>query len=149
MRWAGKTGTSRQRVRGGNSLQVSYTLSRALWDGVGREATLRSQQRPSIDALHKTGRSYEYGYNPIDNRHNLAISASLALPYGVQMSAIARAISGSPLAATCGCDLDGDTILLDRPVGLPPTVGRGDRQRQLDVINAYRAMQNLAAFALD
>ena len=28
--------------RGGNSLQLSYTLSSALWDGVGREATLRS-----------------------------------------------------------------------------------------------------------
>ena len=140
---------ARQRVRGGNSLQLSYTLSRALWDGVGREATLRSLQRPSIEALHRTGRSYEYGYNPIDNRHNLAISASFALPYGIQMSAIARAISGSPLLVNCGCDLDGDTINVDRPVGLPPTVGRGDLQAQLDVINAYRATQSLAPFTID
>ena len=140
---------ARQRVRGGNSLQVSYTLSRALIDGVGREATLRSLQRPSIDALHKTGRSFEYGYNPIDTRHNLAISASFSLPYGIQMSAIGRAISGSPLAATCGCDIDGDTINLDRPAGLGPTVGRGDVQQQLDIINAYRATQSLAPFTID
>ena len=139
----------RQRVRGGNSLQVSYTLSRALWDGVGREATLRSLQRDSIDALHTTGRSYEYGYNPIDTRHNLAVSASFALPYGIQLSAIGRALSASPLAATTGLDLDGDTINLDRPVGLPPTVGRGDLQTQLDVINAYRASVNLPAFTID
>ena len=140
---------ARQRMRGGNSLQVSYTLSRALWDGVGREATLRSLQRESIEALNRTGRSYEYGYNPIDNRHNLAISASFALPYGIQLSAIARAISGSPLAVTCGCDIDGDTINVDRPAGLPPTVGRGDLEQQLAVINTYRATQNLAPFTID
>jgi hypothetical protein len=73
---------ARQRVRGGNSLQVSYTLSRSLIDGVGRESTLRSLQRGSLAALDSTGRSFEYGYNPIDNRHNLAISASFELPLG-------------------------------------------------------------------
>jgi hypothetical protein len=140
---------ARQRVRGGNSLQVSYTLSRSLIDGVGRESTLRSLQRASLASLDATGRSFEYGYNPIDNRHNLAISATFALPAGIQLSGIARFISGEPVTANTGLDLDGDTISNDRPVGLPVTVGRGDVQQQLDVINAYRATLNLAPFTID
>jgi hypothetical protein len=58
-------------------------------------------------------------------------------------------ISGEPLAVTTGLDLDGDTITSDRPVGLPPTVGRGDVDTQLGVINAYRATLNLAPFTID
>jgi hypothetical protein len=139
----------RQRVRGGNSLQVSYTLSRALIDGVGREATTRSLQRASLEEFYRTGRSYEYGYNPIDTRHNLAVSASFELPLAIQLSGIVRVISGEPLAVTTGLDLDGDTITSDRPVGLPPTVGRGDVGKQLEVINAYRATLNLAPFTIN
>jgi carboxypeptidase family protein/TonB-dependent receptor-like protein len=139
----------RQRVRGANSLQLSYTLSRALIDGVGRETTLRSQQRGSAAAGDETGKSYEYGYNPTDTRHNIALSASFELPFGMQISGIGRIISNEPLAVTTGLDLDGDTITVDRPVGLPPTVGRGDVQKQLDVINAYRATLNLPAFTMD
>jgi hypothetical protein len=139
----------RQRVRGANSLQLSYTLSRALIDGVGRETTLRSQQRGSAAAADQTGKSYEYGYNPTDTRHNIALSASFELPFGVQISGIGRIISNEPLGVTTGLDLDGDTITVDRPIGLPPTVGRGDVQKQLEVINAYRATLNLPAFTMD
>lgn len=139
----------RQRVRGGNSLQLSYTLSRAMLDGVGRETTLRAFQRTSLDALARTGRSFEYGYNPTDTRHNLAISASFQLPLDIQVSGIARMISGEPVGVTTGLDLDGDTITLDRPAGLPPTVGRGDLKKQLEIINAYRATLNLAPFTID
>src|SRR5262245_34610927 len=139
----------RQRVRGANSLQLSYTLSRALIDGVGRETTLRSQQRGSAAADAQTGKSYEYGYNPTDTRHNIAVSASFELPFGLQISGIGRIISNEPLAVTTGLDLDGDTITVDRPVGLPPTVGRGDVQNELGVINAYRASLNLPALSMD
>jgi hypothetical protein len=129
----------RQRVRGANSLQVSYTLSRALMDGVTRETTLRSNQRTP----------YEFGYNPTDTRHNLSVSASFLLPFGLQVSGIGRVISGEPVPVTTGLDLDGDGINLDRPVGLSPTVGRGDLSRPLAVINAYRATLNLPAFTAD
>jgi hypothetical protein len=95
------------------------------------------------------GKSYEYGYNPTDTRHNISVSTSFALPFGLQMSGIARIISNEPLAVTTGLDLDGDTITLDRPVGLPPTVGRGDVQKQLDTINAYRATLSLPVFSMD
>ncbi|MBI3050018.1 MAG: TonB-dependent receptor [Acidobacteria bacterium] len=139
----------RQRVRGGNSLQVSYTLSRAMMDGVTRETTLRSFQRASLETLRRTGRSFEYGYNPTDTRHNLAVSASFELPLGFQVSGIARVISAEPLSVTTGLDLDGDAITLDRPLGLPPTVGRGNLREQLEIINTYRATLNLAPFTMD
>jgi carboxypeptidase family protein len=140
----------RQRVRGGNSLQVSYTLSRALADGcVGVCVNaVRAFGRESLALLAETGRSLEYGYNSQDTRHNLAISASFALPGGVQVSGIGRLVSASPIVITCACDLDGDGVN-DRPRGTPPTVGRGDLQGQLDAINAHRASANLAPFTLD
>jgi len=134
----------RQRVRGVNNLQVSYTLSRAMVDGcVGVCVnSLRAFQRESMAALASTGRSLEYGYNSIDTRHNLAISASVQLPFAFQLSGIGRFISGYPLVITCGCDLDGDGTN-DRPPGTPPTVGRGNLQEQLSAINTFRATRNL------
>jgi hypothetical protein len=140
----------RQRVRGGNSLQLSYTLSRALTDGcVGVCVNaLRAFGRESLALLEATGRSLEYGYNSQDTRHNLAISASFVLPLGIQVSGIGRLVSASPIAITCACDLDGDGVN-DRPRGTPPTVGRGNQQAQLEAINAYRATLNLAPFTLD
>ena len=140
----------RQRVRGANSLQVSYTLSRALLDGCSGVCIsgVRAFQRDSIAQLEATGRSLEYGYNPTDSRHNLAISASLALPVGLQLSGIARVISAPPLLANCGgCDIDGDTIA-DRAPGTALTVGRGDLNSQLAAINAFRASRNLAPLTL-
>ncbi len=54
----------RQRVRGGNSLQASYTLGRALIDGVNTETGIRGTQRTP----------QEKGYNFSDTRHNLSVS---------------------------------------------------------------------------
>ncbi|MBM3819719.1 MAG: TonB-dependent receptor [Acidimicrobiia bacterium] len=140
----------RQRVRGANNLQLSYTLSRSMIDGCSGvcAGTLRAFARESLARLAATGRSLEHGYNPSDNRHNLAISASFELPAGVQVSGIARVVSASPITNTCACDLDGDGVN-DRAPGVPPTVGRGNLQAQLDAINRYRASLNLAPFDLD
>jgi hypothetical protein len=141
----------RQRVRGANSLQVSYTLSRALVDGctgVCNAGLRTSYARESLALFNAGEHSFDYGYNPIDTRHNLALSASFALPVGIQLSTIARIISGEPVPATAGLDFDGDGVN-DRPKGLPPTVGRGDTQNQLEVINAYRATLNLPPFTRD
>ncbi len=140
----------RQRVRGANNLQVSYTLSRALLDGCSGVCIsgVRAFQRQSLAEFEATGRSLEYGYNPTDSRHNLAISASLALPAGVQLSGIGRMISGSPTAYNCGCEIDGDGIN-DRAPGTGLTVGRGDLEGQLAAINAFRASRNLGPLTID
>jgi len=125
----------RQRVRGGNSLQVSYTLSRSLVDR--HDGTRRA------DFFNQTG------YNPDDTRHNLTTSLSTELPGGFQVSGIVRFVSGFPLAAHGGLDLDGDGQSNDRPQGLPVTVGRGDVDEQLRIINAFRAERGLPAFDKD
>ena len=50
----------------------------------------------------------------------------------------------------CGCDLDGDgSTTGDRPPGLQITVGRGDLEKQLQVINQDRATRGLAPLTID
>ena len=125
----------RTRVRGSDSLQVSYAYSRSTLDGVTFYSTFRGTER--------TPR--EEGDNPTDTPHNLSVAASTNLPWGILLSGVFRAISGGPLAVTAGTDLDGDlNTQNDRPVGLPITVGRGDVDEQLAIINAYRATRNQA-----
>jgi hypothetical protein len=125
----------RTRVRGTDSLQISYAYSKSMLDGVTFYSTYRGTDR--------TPR--EKGMNPTDTPHNLSVAASTSLPYGLQLSGVFRAISGGPLAVTAGIDLDGDlNTQNDRPVGLPITVGRGDVAKQLETINAFRATRNQA-----
>ncbi len=125
----------RTRVRGTDSLQISYAYSKSTLDGVTFYSTFRGTDR--------TPR--EKGMNPTDTPHNLSVAASTSLPFGVQLSGVFRAISGGPLAVTAGIDLDGDlNTQNDRPVGLPITVGRGDVAKQLEIINAFRATRNQA-----
>jgi len=121
---------ARRRVGGGNSLQVSYTWSRSMIDGVDFYSTYRGTQRTP----------QEYGYNSTDRTHNLSVSASQTLPWTIQFSVIARYLSGQPIGASAGVDLDGDGVTTgDRPPGLAPRVGRGDVAEQLALMNQYRA----------
>jgi hypothetical protein len=133
----------RTRVRGANSLQVSYTLSKQQLNGVDFFSTLRGTQRTP----------QEKGDHPLDTPHNLSISASTVLPYDIQFSGIAKALSGPPLKVQAGPDLDGDGVATgDRPPGLPPAIGRGDVAQQLSLINAFRqsiGLQPIDATRLD
>jgi hypothetical protein len=71
------------------------------------------------------------------------------LPYGIQLAVIARYLSGQPVGVSAGVDLDGDgSTSGDRPPGLEPRVGRGDVERQLQLINDYRASIRLAPVTL-
>ena len=55
-----------------------------------------------------------------------------------------RWLSGSPFTVQAGVDLDGDgQTQSDRPANLPITVGMGDVNAQLAMINAFRASRNL------
>ena len=131
---------ARRRVGGGNSLQVSYTWSRSMIDGVDFYSTYRGTQRTP----------QEYGYNSTDRTHNLSVSASQALPWTIQFSVIARYLSGQPIGASAGVDLDGDGVTTgDRPPGLAPRVGRGDVAQQLALMNQYRASIGLPPATLD
>ena len=119
----------RTRVRGANSLQVSYTFSKQKIDGVDFFSTLRGTQRTPQEA----------GDHPLDTPHNLSVSASTMLPFEIQLSGIAKALSGPPFKVQAGPDLDGDAVATgDRPRGLPPTIGRADVSQQLALINTFR-----------
>lgn len=125
----------RTRVRGADSLLISYTLAYSTRDGVNHYqnyfGTMRTPQ--------------QYGYQEGGNRHNLTVSGSTHLPWEFQVSGIVRWLSGSPFTVQTGTDLDGDgQTQSDRPVGLPITVGMGDIASQLAIINAFRASRNLA-----
>ena len=125
----------RTRVRGANSLQVSYTLSRSWLDGVDFYSTVRGTQRTPQEA----------GYNTTDTRHNLTVSASTTLPWQFQVSGIMKMVSGFPIGrVSAGIDLDGDgNTSGDRPAGLPPRLGRGDPDAELAIINDFRASLRL------
>ena len=125
----------RTRVHGADNVQVSYTLAYSQRDGVSHYqnyfGTMRTPQ--------------QFGYQEGGNRHNLAVSGAVHLPWDMQASGIVRWLSGSPFTVQAGVDLDGDgQTQSDRPAGLPPTVGMGDVAAQLTVINAFRASRNLA-----
>lgn len=130
----------RTRVRGTDSLQVSYTLSRTYLDGVTHFANFRGTQRTP----------QETGYSGQDTRHNLSVAASSSLPWGFELSGILKALSGAPYNVQAGFDLDGDGQTQgDRPAGLPITVGRADVDESLAIINTLRASRNLAPVSAD
>jgi hypothetical protein len=126
----------RMSVFGSGRLQASYTISRSYMDGVEFFNIARGTQRTP----------QESGYSPSDQRHNLTAAATFPLPWQLQLSGIVKLISGSPLPVQAGFDIDGDSSLTsDRPEGLPITVGRGDEEEALRLINNLRASVATAA----
>jgi hypothetical protein len=118
-----------------SSLRVSYTLSRSYLDGVDFFTTMRGTQRMPR----------ERGYNPSDQRHNLALAATVGLPWSIQASGILKLISGSPTKVQAGIDLDGDLSPIgDLPDSIPITVGRERVDESLAAINTFRASRGLA-----
>src|SRR4029078_10029299 len=81
------------------TVHASYTLSRSALDGVDFFLTTRGTQRTP----------HERGYNPSDQRHNLTIAGTLTMPWSIELSGVARLISGSPLQLQSGVYLAVDT----------------------------------------
>ena len=118
-----------------DNLLISYTLSRSFRNGVDFFGTPRGTQRMP----------HEVGYTETDQRHNLTISGATTLPGLIQISAIGKFISGSPMHVQAGVDLDGDgTVTNDRPAGLDSSVGRRNVDESLQIINTFRAAHGLA-----
>ncbi len=115
-------------------VQASYTLARSLLDGVEVYFFQRGTERTPN----------ERGTSPNEQRHNLTMAGTIELPWQVQFSGIVKLISGSAFRVQAGADLDGDRSLQnDRPAGLPITVGRGDVDTELQIINQFRATRFL------
>ena len=125
----------RRRVRGGDSLQASYTLSRSYRNGVGHYQWYPGTMRDFV-----SGAREEEGYSDLDNRHNFTVAGSTVLPWDIQLSGIFRVLSGNPVRAEAGFDIDGDNQRQhDKPPGLAHTVGRTDVDQALGIINDLRA----------
>ena len=124
----------RTRLGSRGTFHASYTLSRSYLDGVDFFLTTRGTQRTP----------HERGYNPSDQRHNLTMAGTLVVPWSIEVSGVARLISGSPIKVQAGVDLDGDTIITgDLPSAIPITVGRERVAETLTAVNALRASRNL------
>jgi hypothetical protein len=121
----------RTKVKGFQLLTASYTYSRSLIDGVTWYSTFSGTDRFKDD----------YGYNPLHTPDNLSLTwTTVYLPGKIQLSGAFHAVSGPPVAVSAGIDLDGDgNTTGDRPRGLPVTVGYGDVNGELELINAFRA----------
>jgi carboxypeptidase family protein/TonB-dependent receptor-like protein len=127
------------RLKGIDNLSVSYTFSKSMLDAV----TFYNQFSGTDRTPDNTG------HNPTDTPHNLSVSFTTApLPGQFIISGVYRYLSTGPFGVSAGIDLDGDgNIQNDRPRGLPVTVGRGDVDAQLALINAFRASPCSYVFA--
>jgi Carboxypeptidase regulatory-like domain/TonB dependent receptor len=119
------------RAKGLDQLSVSYTYSKSILDAVTFYNTFSGTDRTPDN----------YGRNPTDTPHNLSMAFTTnPLPGKFVLSGVYRYLSTGPFGISAGIDLDGDgNIANDRPKGLPVTVGRGDVDAQLALINAFRA----------
>jgi hypothetical protein len=66
----------------------------------------------------------EYGFSNLDRRHQFVAAPLVYLPWGFEVSSSVRIVSGAPLSATQGSDLNLDNINNDRPywaAGVPFT----------------------------
>ena len=57
----------------------------------------------------------DYGRASFDTRHRLFVAGTIGLPYAFRLSPFMIATSGSPYNVTVGQDLNGDSIINDRP----------------------------------
>ena len=109
----GSTGTSSRReiVAGvrtyvfGQPLFINYTL------GVDRNDT----DGPATLPADSSSLAGEFAWAATDQRHNLTISGSIALPVGISLSPFVTLGTGRPFNITTGRDNNGDTIFTDRP----------------------------------
>jgi hypothetical protein len=121
----------RARLKGLENLTLSYTYSRSILNAV----TFYNQ-------FSGTDRTPDnYGFNPTNTPNNLSLTfTTIPLPGKIVLSGVFRGLSTGPFSVSAGIDLDGDgNTANDRPKGLPVTVGQGDVNGQVALINAFRA----------
>lgn len=97
-------------------LQGYYTVSKSLSDD-DNERSAGGQ-----DAVNSFNLLEEYGYSNLDARHQFQVNGLYDLPWGFQVSGLARMRSGRPLDPRAGFDVNEDTNNNDRPFiapGLP------------------------------
>jgi hypothetical protein len=118
----------RTRTKGFDTIYASYTYSQSIIDAATFYGTYLFPNN--------------YAYNPTNTPSNLSISFTSALvpKAGIRISGIYSFVSGPPYAVNAGISLDGHQNTASQlPAGLEQTVGQGDVEGQLQIINAFRA----------
>lgn len=95
---------------------VFYTLSTNYSDDDNERSSGGSTTMNNYDM------SSDYNYSDIDMRHQVTAHALYNLPWGLELSGIVRARTGTPLNPVVGTDTNGDAANTDRPysaVGVP------------------------------
>src|SRR5262245_25906900 len=93
-----------------------YTLSRSLSDDDNERDSGGVSYVDNFNLLQ------EFNYSRLDRRHQFVANPVFFLPYAFEVSSAIRLLSGVPVDARAGADLNGDTVNNDRPyqaAGLP------------------------------
>jgi hypothetical protein len=116
---------------------LSYTLAKE--NNQGPTGAITDFYNPNLD----------YGPGQADRRHTFVASGSVLLPLGINAGGVWTLRSTMPFSARAGRDLNGDGVTNDFVPGLSRNVfNRGDNQRLLDIVNAYRAQNGRAPIPL-
>ena len=113
-----------------NRLQysVAYTLAKA---------------EDNLTSINFLDRAADFGPSTTDRRHTLVVSGSVMLPGSLTVGGVWTMRSAMPFSATAGKDLNNDGATTDLVPGT--TRNSGNRDLNLDAVNAYRALNGLAA----
>jgi hypothetical protein len=116
---------------------ISYTLAstEGTVNNIGPASTV-------TDSAHL---NYDNGPNNSDRRNALVASASVVVPWEINVSGVFTARSTMPFSAIAGADLNGDAAITDYVPGTSRNVfNRGNNDEMMAKVNAYRATVNLA-----
>lgn len=106
------------------TVRVSYTLSKAL-DDAGN-AFFTSPQN-NLD-VHD-----DYGRSDNDQRHRLVVSGVMPSIWGMELAYVASYASAPPFTLQANADLNHDTNVNDRPIGVGRNTGEGFDYASVDV----------------
>jgi hypothetical protein len=94
--------------------QTFYTLSWNYSDDDNERSATGQEDTNNIYDLQP-----EYGFSRLDTRHLFSFNTVISLPWGVEVSSLARLRSGRPLNPLTGADTNEDLFTNDRPMQAP------------------------------
>jgi hypothetical protein len=121
---------------------LSYTLGDSFGNlpGGATTFTMTQAEAPSLDE----------GPMSSDRRHTVVASGSVMLPLDVMFSGVYTYRSTMPFSATAGVDINGDGNITDYVPGTTRSAfNRGDNDRLMGLVNAWRASRALPPLSID
>jgi hypothetical protein len=118
---------------------VSYTLS-------GSNGNVNNSGGTQSVVTDSGNINSDEGPNNNDRRHALVASGSFLLPGDITLGGVFTARSTMPFSAIAGVDINGDGNVTDYVPGTSRSAfNRGNDAEMLALVNAWRAVNNLAA----